>query len=530
MILTILAVIYITVICQIYGSLLFYVLTKLTRQPVILSQPFIITCFAGLAFSGILFTAVSLLLPLGTILAQCLLLLPCFAWTYIKRSCILSFFNGNRKTWPPWSVPVFMVLVAGILCVLTMHAGIINHPDTLTYHAQNIRWAEHFAAVPGIAHLNINYGTQSVWFIVCALFSFSFTGTSALTFMNAAILIWFLIFLAQKINEALRLQRIINGLLWLLLLVFASWSYTQIRLTASSASPDFIAALYIWLIIYLFINSKNNSNPFYLLLVFLSFFAITIKLSALPCILLSLYAWYRYSETKATTKIFLPILTGAFVLLPHFSRNVISTGYPVFPFAIPDLFDVDWKVPKNTLVLFKQYITGYAKTHVNYSGDEIQAVADMKVSQWMPVWWRLQSFADKILLLAIPSLLLFAVLFLNKIVTKKNNRFLICLLLCLAGLLFWFIQAPDPRFGFGFLVPFCGLLLYLLLNRGEIFFIKKQWLSYGLLLFSIVTLSYTAYRWIYFFNARNILAPAGVLSVTYEIKECNGVKINIPFP
>jgi hypothetical protein len=365
-----------------------------------------------------------------------------------------------------------------------------------------------------------------------ALFSFSFAGTAALTFINAVALTWYIIFVCQQVQRSLTAKtRITNGIGWLLLLAFSFWSYTQVRLTASSGSPDFIAALYIWLVIYLFINRPTIGNSsFYSLLLFLGCFAVTIKLSALPCLLFGLYVWLRQLKINPVKKIIYPLLILIIVLAPYLVRNVASSGYLLFPSSFPDLFALNWKVPGQTLSLTQQYITAYARTNVNYDANEIQAVLKMSIGDWLPAWWQLRSLADKIILLSCPGLLILSLFFAKKLVRKENKTALTALLFSLAGILFWFMQAPDPRFGFGFLIPFSGLLLYLLVNSAEVSFMKKQWLYYGLILFSTVTLSYTAYRCLYFFNARNILAPAGVLPVTFEVKECNGVKINIPFP
>ena len=37
---------------------------------------------------------------------------------------------------------------------------------------------------------------------------------------------------------------------------------------------------------------------------------------------------------------------GAFAIVPFFVRNVILSGWLVYPFTAVDLFDVDFKIPK----------------------------------------------------------------------------------------------------------------------------------------------------------------------------------------
>lgn len=525
MIVTILAVIYITFICWSYGSILFHLLAKLSGDAKPLTQPVSVTCFAGLALIGTLFLAASLVIPAGGIGSHIFLGATSLTWAYRSRVAVSATIRTKLTS---YTVAGFAVLLAGLLVILIMHSNLVNHPDTLAYHAQNIEWVKNYPAVPGIAHLNGVYGIQSSWFVLCALFSFTFTGTTALTFVNAAVLIWFLLFVTQKISNA---QKKENGtpevLLWLTLLIVCFCSYTQLRLTATSASPDFIATLYIWLVFYLF-TRQSNDRSFYILLVFLSFFSITIKLSALPCVLPALYAWYRYSTSKTITKLILPVITGLWVLTPYLAKNIINTGYILYPSPFPDWFAIDWKIPGTTVAVFQDYIMAYAKTNVSYEADKIAAVKGMNIMEWMPVWWQLRSMADKIILVAVP-LFFIASLFLYKRIFAKKNRLLTALIFSLVGIIFWFIQAPDPRFGFGFILPFCGIILYFILNNeARRITLKERLLSFVVTTFSVALFFYAAYRFSAFFALSNIVTPAGIAPVPYMTIDCNGVPLNVP--
>ncbi|MEO8406118.1 MAG: hypothetical protein ABI480_16035, partial [Chitinophagaceae bacterium] len=488
---------------------------------------FIITCFIGLAGISIVFTALSLFIPLGNVYAQLLLLIPALYWAYKKKlsASLLKKIIARSKE---YSTAVIAGSLSAILLILVMHANWINHPDTLAYHAQNIQWIEKYRVVPGTANLYLTYGIQSSWFVLSALFSFSFTGTHALSFINAVVLCWFIIFIGQQLQACLSgRKKIANGIGWLLLLAFSFWSYTQIRLTASSGSPDFIATMYTWLIIYLFIN-RPASGSVALLILFLSCFAVTIKLSALPCLLFGLYAWFRRIEMNGVKKIIYPLLITFVVLAPSLTRNVISSGYLVFPSAVPDVFAVDWKVPASSLAVTQQYITAYARTNVNYNNEQIQSVLKMSMSDWIPAWWQLRSWADRIILLGCPILLILSLFSFKKLFHRKNEVAIVALLFSLTAIVFWFIQAPDPRFGFGFLMAVPGILLYLMTKENDFSFIKKQWLSFGLFVFSAAAFSYTGYRCVHFFNAHDLLAPAGVIDTKYEILNCDRININMP--
>jgi hypothetical protein len=531
MIATIIAIIYISFICWSYGSMCLNLLSKFSHTELSIPAPTTVTCFTGLALIGVLFTALSLFFPVGHILSQLFLFLPALFWLLRKRSALAITWKSGWQRFTNYPAPVLAVLFSGILLILIMHSRVVNHPDTLNYHAQHIEWVKNYKAVPGIVHLNVNLGTQSAWFILSGLFSFSFTGSTALTFINAAVLCWFIIFITKKVNETVKgTAPVVHGLLWLLLLILAFWSYTQIRLTATSASPDFIAALYTWLIIYLFIKSdKAGSKVYYALLVFISLFAVTLKLSALPCILLSFYAWYRYGKVRTAAAMLYPFTAAAIVGIPYLVNNVINTGYLLFPSPFPDLFSVDWKLSHNSMVLFQEYVKTYARTHVDYNPEQITKVAQMKMNEWMPIWWQIRSVADKLILLSVPALIIFALLSIKKILYTPFKRLRSAFVFTAIGVLFWFIEAPDPRFGFGFLIPFSGILLCLLLNNVTILQrIRPRVFNFFLVLFSISIFSYTAYRLVYFFSPSNLVQPAGVATIQYTTSNCNGVPLHMP--
>jgi hypothetical protein len=532
MIATILTFFYITFISWSYGNLTLHLITKVEKNKESLSLSFFIKCFIGLATVGTLFTLISLIIPLGNLVSQLLLLFPPLFGFYFKTLRFSGLTAEIKENFTGFTIPVRIALYSCILLILPMHSWVINHPDTLTYHAQSVQWIETYRVIPGIANLLTMYGLQSSWFILCALFSFKFTGVTAFTFINAIVLLWFVIFILQKINSCIRQGKeggkITDGFLWLALLFISFWSYTQIRLCATSGSPDFIAAIYLWLIFYLLFRfGEFRRSSLYLLLIFLSFFAATIKLQALPVIVLPLYYYYRYDKTKISSKLLLTTLTGLLVIVPFCIRNVISTGYLLFPSVYPDLFSFDWKARKDFLLITEKYITAYARTRVEFSLN-LNAYK-MNATEWLPVWWRFLSLADKLILVTLSVLSIFALFRSKKIFIKKNNSLLPCLFLLIAGILFWFIKAPDPRFGYGFLIPFIGILSYLFINSFEKKIkINNRWLSAGVLLFSIAILGYTAYRFSNYFIPSNILQPAGIKHYPYREIDCNGLKLNFP--
>ena len=513
--------------------ILFAIISKIIPGQSPFHSSFLITCFTGLAFIAVIFTLFSLVIPLDHLLIQLSLLIPVIYWAFRHKKNSITLLKNFKEKLLITPVSIFLLFASLVSLILIMHTWFINHPDTLTYHAQNIQWIEKYRAIPGIIHLRTNYGIQSSWFVLCAIFSFSFTGISSLTFINFTVLIWLVLFINQRILFYLKDQqevKILPGFLWLILLIICFASYTQIRLTATSASPDFIVTIYSWLIIFLFINYEQERNKnFYLLLVFLGFFIVTIKFSSIPLMILTLYAYYRYGFPKKIFLFLLPGIAGLVVLMPFLARNVISSGYLFFPFPYPDIIQADWKISSDVLNLTQQYITAYARTNADYNLAEIETVNNMYPGEWVPVWWHSRSLTDKIITGSIPILLLLTLSLKRRSLRNQNQYIKTSLLFLFCGIILWFIKAPDPRFAFGLLIPTAGILIHILIEKSKWGkWITRKWLNYFVLIFSILITGYSIYRLKNFFIAENIFLPAGVISIPYKTINCNGLNVNIP--
>ncbi|HYM93215.1 MAG TPA: hypothetical protein VET23_03695, partial [Chitinophagaceae bacterium] len=323
MIITLLAWLYITILCRIWGVLILITVKKISRDDKSMPVHFSISCFLGLAGITVFASLLSLFIPLGGWLAQLLIVAPCTLLLFIKPG--QRIFPELKKNFSRSHTILITLIFFCLILVLHTSSWKITNEDTLGYHAQIIQWIEKYKAVPGIANLHLRYGFQSPWFVSCALFSFSFTGTNALTFINSAILFWYFIFMISQVNEYFLGQtNIATSFLWLAFLMFSLWNYSLVRLTADSASPDFVAVIYTWIVFYLLLNKKfretNTSN--FLLLILTSVFAFTVKLSAFPIILISVYGAYELLRVKKIRALLFSLLIAVLILIPFGARNI----------------------------------------------------------------------------------------------------------------------------------------------------------------------------------------------------------------
>jgi len=525
MLTTLLAWIYISFLSWMWGILFLQFIKKTTRNELQLPH-FSIICITGLSAITVIAAILSLFIPLGGWWVQFLFIIPCLVLFFKKDSP--AFFAALKKELEYLHFFSIILLSACLLLILVMSSWTIIHPDTLGYHAQIIQWIEEYKAVPGLAHLHVRFGYQWLWFVDSALFGFSFTGKEGITFLNSTVLFWFFIFLINRINyNFLKDGKRLYGLLWMGLLVISIWSYTQVRLTAASASPDFIATLFTWVTIYLLLEKdlKVPDASTWLLVSFLALVAVTIKLSVAPILLVAVVP-ALLGLVKRKIKLFFTILLISVVtLIPFIARNIITTGYIVFPSTSIDVANVDWKYDPELTVNEKNYISAYAKKPGVTAG-EVSAINKMDPSKWLPNWWLNRSTADKVIMILLVLSFFGALLSIKKILSSGFILQLILITL-LTGIIFWFVNAPDPRFGFGSILGFIGVVSYLVLKEKEIF-TGKNLLIAILVLVTGSILAYTGYRFVNFFNKDQLLTPLGIEKSAFQASDCEGIRINTP--
>jgi hypothetical protein len=511
-----------------WGINMLHLIKRVTSNKQQIQLHFSIVCLLGLVGITVLTSTLSLFIPLGTWPVHLVIFLPCIFFLFHKSETkSLSHFKKQFSQVHP---AIFFLFFSCIVMLLVMSSWNINHPDTLSYHAQIIQWIEKYKVIPGLVHLDTRYGLQGSWFISCAIFSFKFTGIEALTFINSTVLVWYFVFIIQKINENIfKPANRLNGFLWIGLAIMSIWSYTQVRLTATSASPDFIASLFVWTIFLLLLEKKINTEPIYWILIILfSLFAITIKLSTFPIIIIAGFAAFKIIQQKNIRQIIAVAFITILTLFPFAARNIISSGYLVFPSAFPDVANVDWKMDKGEIRLEKDYIKAYARNPINRR-EKIRATLTMKPDEWVPIWWKNRSMSDRVFIILIVASFIIALIQFRKII-KASENIKIAFLTSLAGCIFWFTQAPDLRFGFGFIVAFLAVVAGLLItNRWDVnLTLVKKILAISVFILGLVIGGYCFYRFTNFFSLSQVVYPLGVKNSPFKTIQFSGIDFRIP--
>jgi hypothetical protein len=467
----------------------------------------------GLALIGITGLYLSFFLPLNEFV-QLLFIIPSFlCWLFQPFRNVMK--NNIRQAFnfiPRIGLLLFLLCLMMILVISSYH---IIHPDTLGYHLQSIIWFENFKAVPGIVHIDQELGLQSLWFGAQAVFRPKIFDQRYIFFLNGAVLCWYFIFILKFLN--FRKSDHQHIFLALLLLTFGLLSWTQVRLTAASASPDFIVSLYILAAAYLFLIAEKQMQGWSGLVFLFTATAVSIKLSALPVMLLPVYLIIVSFQKKEFLRGFSANFLCFIFLIPILIRNTIASGYPLFPSGMMDIVDVTWKQDEQTLTDFRSYIRSYARVADDTANTQL----------WLRTWWSNLSFADQSLLILLLVLVTISVIRVKQTVQHISIRELWLVITSITGIVLWWLFAPDPRFSTGFLLLLTLILTAINLRTSPVILNKKLLTIYMWLLITGLT-GYTIHRFNRFFDVDQLVIPKGAAIGKYNTIPCYTIPVNVP--
>ena len=386
------------------------------------------------------------------------------------RNKILLFFAVGSYSW-------FAFVSAG---------GSREMLDTPAYHMATVKWVREFGVVPGLTNLMDRLGANSSWHVFAAFLEL---GPLAGKSMHFAGLLVYMILLttcmpgfAAILKNKAGLAEIFQSLGFPVILLGAEW-----LLTSLSTDWPMYVVLFLNLLIVIKTREIKNSNKCYkkatfvIIVSILSATAVSIKFSAAPYALLPLIVALIQKKGIAFN-LSIGFLSGLLVLLPFFARNVILSGYLIYPSSIPDFFTVDWKVPKNDIDGFYNWV----KNHGYYSNNNsyLSAVApnDLSITEkattWYNTWVTQNKSGNKcfdifgMLILSVVSLFAFVVHVKKNGTTLQTYLLSMILAVCALGIAYGAVSSPTPRyiwihFALLFLTVVSGVLTIIPINNSS---------------------------------------------------------------
>jgi hypothetical protein len=426
--------------------------------------------------------------------------------------------HSGQFTRPKWKkMPVLGGLLLG-LAVLTIFENATHtpsNPDTGIYHAQAIRWIETYGVVPGLGNLNTRFAFNSSWLVTHALFSLKFLELWSFHLVASVLFLLSTLFFFDGVLALLRRKETENeqhlplsGVFSLFLLPL---SFEVLASEISSPGTDLPVTLLLWMLLVEWMkrveSGEKGLGRHALFIFLLCFYCVTVKLSAAPVLLLVVGLGLELLRMREFKRIFILGGLGLLILAPWMARNVVLSGYLVYPLPEVDLFDVDWKIPRRTAELERDYIKAWAIDPAT----DIDIVFKRSFQGRTRLWFaEMTANRRAIVLGAAAAPLMLAGLWLLpglRRLTRQFARVWLAVLTALCGAAYWFFSAPDIRFGYGWLLPllvFTVAPVFLLTEAAA-----RRWLKRPQLFLQVVVLLLALYQGMVLvrsFNAKDLSA------------------------
>lgn len=376
----------------------------------------------------------------------------------INCGLILSDFRSWGKKVELWKITLGVMVAVGVLVITAQDPEFV---DTYLYHIQAVKWIEEYGVVLGLGNLHNRFAYNSSFLPLQALFSFSWTGKT-LHSLNGCLACFFVLYSILTNRFFRREERRMSDAMKLVAVCYILLN----RRTISSLSTDILPMLLVLYVLQKWSDcmadhEKENS---YVLLCLFAVFAATVKLSTVTLMLLAVYPAYFLIREKKWKNILGYVIMGVLIMTPWLIRNIMISGYLVYPYSSIDLFDVDWKMPASLLDYDRQEIIVWGR-----GVEDVSRYAD-SFATWFPTWFSSQMLRNKLLIiLGFGSTLILCGIILCQIVSlirKKHSaeeqgwNCVLLLTVMVTGELFWLFSAPLVRYGMVYLMLPAAVVIY----------------------------------------------------------------------
>ncbi len=407
-----------------------------------------------------------------------LLLLIGFVHALTARKSIRQYISYYRRGLRANSLFIPIMLAVVLLLSLLATAMPPAYYDDGLYYLPFMKWINTYAVVPGLGNLHPRLAFNSNWHLLSGVFSFPFLGMGTFNDLNGFLHLLMALFGLTGLKGLIAKEYTVSNALRAVLLI-----PTHLIVGYFNGPSADVAVIYlIWMVVILFVQKteKEELRQFDLKTVFIMLFSAwvcTIKLSAFPIAILPLFLMLQELRARRLRHIAILASVALILALPWMGRNVMLSGYLFFPFYQIDLFSVDWKVPTALVQEEVRYIEAFAAGETLVKKIPYPELQQLDFAAWFPQWYQDLRTANKgifFLICGISLYLLFAFLLSvstqGKAFLQKSRGYLWLYAAIYAGIAFWFVKAPDFRFGYAFTV-----ILYLL---GFSFLLVKMLASY----------------------------------------------------
>jgi len=341
-------------------------------------------------------------------------------------------------------------LAALLLALSALAAGPVRLYDTGLYHLPAVSW---FAAGPlplGLANLHRRFGFNSAWFPAAAFLGIPGLPASSPSVASPLVLFFF----GSAVLRSLRtcVTRSPDSSRLLLALGAVPLVILALNEGVPSLSTDLPVAALTILVAHLLLRTPG-SRAERGAAVALAFYAVTVKLSALVF----------FAGTLVVARTFSWGLAGAAAVWG--ARGVALSGYLLYPFAATRLGNLWWALPSR----LAEGEVVWARSWARQPGRRPDVV--LASWDWLAPWLKATIFRPSVMPL---EALLVVGLAAAWLASRRaappgdaegRRKRLAVALIASASTVYWFVGAPDPRFGYGALFVLAALPLAAALPR-----------------------------------------------------------------
>ena len=367
--------------------------------------------------------------------------------------------------------------------------------DSPVYHTQTIRWAYDKKIVFGLSNLDWLYSLNSGWHILLSLLKFKIKDFDTIYILNFLPLtvLFYQIYLSVSKNYLLsEISLFLVGVYLIFFSIIHPFQNGIIFNHLGNPEVDSIAMILFILSFYLFLKFNETEETYYFNLLLIS--SVLCVITKITYIGVSIFTFYfLIKKIELFKKSIFPIFFSTLLMTFWMLRNFILTSCLIYPVKISCL-NTSWFFGNDKIDLLVNATKGFSRDtrlreryldfdHTIYSFD------------WFMPWFKDYFLNTSILKISysmlLISILVLIILYLSgRIKNYILNRdiLLIIIISFFLNNYFW-LQAPEIRFGWGHILFFpCLILGYILINLKFLqFFLGRNYLLLSLLILMAIS-------------------------------------------
>ena len=419
-----------------------------------IKKDFFLSIFLGFILISLIVTIIHFFFKINFFISILIFTLGIIFFFYQRKISLLSLIKIDN---------IYYFII--ILLLIPIFLSQKYHEDFGYYHLPYAIGFIEEKIIFGFANIDQSYVYNSIWLNLYSIFFLGDKNFNFLTLPSFMVYICFILFsFHQLINKV---EKFNSDYFLLITLFYFILKFTRI----SEFGVDLPSSIFSILAIYYFIkfsekDIQKERNGYFFLTFFFSIFAILIKLSSVPIIILPIFLYLKYLKDLHLEIFKFKFLLIYFLFITFFFQQFIFTGCVIFPSNLT-CFNVSWFSENhinlsNKLELINKSYSSVGKD--NFTPDEY-----LRNFNWLNYWLQRNSIEIIEHILTIISPVILFIFFQKKKINNSlvlNDKFGLSLFLIL-GLLFWLNFSPVYRFAiYLFLTLVFVLSVGHLISRG----------------------------------------------------------------